>query len=354
MSLTLVTGGTGFLGRHLVARLARDGRAVRVLARPSSDVAGLTGCEIVRGDITSPDDLRRALGGVTRVFHCAAQTRDGRPREEYRRVNVEAVETLLQLAHELGVQRVVHTSSYFTIGRTGPPRSAEGFVADEYWTHDPGDFHDEHEQSKYDAEHQVNQHVSTSEPVLALMPTMMFGPELRPVRGVGELAAGNRIVRMLAEHAAGRYGALPGDGRQLWNLVHVEDVAAGHVLAMDGEDPQARGPDGKWPPPRWSHWHYLLGGENVAVADLWKQFAELSGVAPPKAGGGGLLKKLFGGAAAPERSRERQAMDSHSWAYTSAMAEADFGFRARPFREGLRQTTDWMKSSGLLGSGGAR
>lgn len=349
MSLTLVTGGTGYLGRHLVARLRRDGRAVRVLARPSADVSGLDGCEVLRGDVTRPDDLRRALAGVARVFHLAAETRDGQPREAYRAVNVDAVATLLDLCTELRVERVVHTSSYFAIGRTGPPRNAEGFVADEYWTHDPGDMHDEHEQSKYDAEHPVNQHVSLGHPVIALLPTMMYGPEARPLQGPAGLAKGNRIVRMLAEHAAGRYGSLPGDGRQLWNLVHVEDVAAAHVAVMDAADPS-----GKWPPPRWSHWHLLLGGENVAVQELWAQFGQLAGVAPPRPGGGGLLKKLFGGGGAPARSREREAMDSHSWAYTSAMAEGDFGYRARPFREGLQQTVAWMKASGLLGSGGGR
>jgi dihydroflavonol-4-reductase len=347
MSLTLVTGGTGFLGRHLLARLARDGRAVRVLARPGSDVAGLPEVQVVRGDVTRKTDLQAALEGVTHVFHLAAETRDGRPRAEYRAVNVDAVETLLDLAHERGVERVVHTSSYYAIGRTGPPRNAEGFVADEYWTHDPADMHDEHEQSKYDAEHAVNQHVSVGHPVLALLPTMMYGPELRPVKGVADLSAGNRIVRMLAEHAAGRYGALPGDGRQLWNLVHVADVAAGHVAAMDAQDK-----GGKWPPPGWQHWHYLLGGENVAVADLWKAFAERSGTAPP-APARGLLRKLFGGGAGA-RSKEREAQDSHSWAYTSAMAGADFGYTARPFREGLAETAEWMGRSGLLGSGVAR
>ena len=345
MSLTLVTGGTGYLGRHLVARLRKDGRPLRVMARPGSDIAGLEGLQLVRGDITRPQDLRAALQGVTHVFHCAAETRDGRPRAEYRAVNVDAVAALLDLAHELGVERVVHTSSYYAIGRTGPPRNAEGFVADEFWTHDPADMHDEHELSKYDAEHPVNQHVSVGHPVLALMPTMMYGPELRPVKGLDGLASGNRIVRNLAEHAAGRYGALPGDGRQLWNLVHVADVAAGHVAAMDAA------PGGKWPPPGWQHWHYLLGGENLAVADLWRAFAEESGVKPPGAGGG-LFKKLFGGAGA--RSKEREAQDSHSWAYTSAMAGADFGYAARPFRQGLKETVAWMKASGLLGSGAGK
>ena len=348
MSLTLVTGGTGFLGRHLVAALRKRGEVVRVLARPSSDVAGLPDVEVVRGDVTSRDDLARALTGVDRVFHTAAETRDGQPAAVYRAVNSEAVETLLGLAHERGVARVVHTSSYFAIGRTGEPRSAPDQVADEYWTHDPGDMHDAHEESKYDAEHAVNQRVSLSEPVLALIPTMIYGPEARPVSGVASLAAGNRIVRLLAEHAAGRYPGIPGTGRQLWNLVHVEDVVAGHLAAMDGEPGSSR-----WPPPRWGHWHYILGGENVALDDLFARFERLTGVRPPaKVGPGGLLRKLLGGGSG--RTRERYAMDSHSWAYTSAMAGRDFGFRARPLDEGLSTTVDWMRGCGLLGAGSGR
>ncbi len=361
MTLTLVTGGTGFLGRHLVAALVRQGRAVRVLARPASDVAELSrlpGVEVARGDVTSRDDLARALQGVERVFHAAAETRDGQPREVYRAVNTDAVSTLLELAHELGVSRLVHTSSYFAIGRTGEPRSAPGFVADEYWTHDPGDMHDEHEESKYDAEHEVNQRVSLGEPVLALLPTMMYGPELRPVSDVGQLAHGNRIVRLLADHAAGRLPGIAGDGRQLWNLVHVEDVAAGHIAAMDSHDAgtgpagtagrgAAAGAGGAWPPPRWKHWHYILGGENVAVDDLFGRFSRLAGVAPPRrAGSGGFLGRLL--RSGPPGSKERTAMDSHSWAYSSAMAAHDFGYRARGLDDGLQQTVAWMGQCGLL------
>jgi nucleoside-diphosphate-sugar epimerase len=342
-----VTGGTGFLGRHLVAALRRRGDAVRVLARPSSDVAGLPEVEVLRGDITSRDDLARALEGVSRVFHTAAETRDGQPAAAYRAVNSSAVETLLELAHERGVERVVHTSSYFAIGRTGEPRSAPDQVADEYWTHDPGDMHDAHEESKYDAEHAVNQRVSLSEPVLALIPTMIYGAEARPIARLEQLAPGNRIVRMLAEHAAGRYAGVPGTGRQLWNLVHVEDVVAGHLAAMDGEDGASR-----WPPARWGHWHYILGGENVSVDDLFARFERLTGVRTPKhVGAGGLFQKLLGGGSG--RTRERYLMDSHSWAYTSAMAGRDFGFRARPLDEGLRSTVDWMRRCGLVADPGS-
>lgn len=344
---TLVTGGTGFLGRHLVAALLEQGRTVRVLARQGSDVTGLDGAEVVRGDVTSREDLTGAMTGATRVFHLAAETRDEQPLETYRAVNVDAVETLLELAPSLGIERIVHTSSYFAIGRTGEPRQPADHVADEYWTHDPSDMHGPREESKYDAEHAVNQRVSLSEPVLALIPTMIYGPELSPVASIEDLRPGNRIVRMLAEHAAGAYPGIPGDGKQIWNLVHVSDVVAGHLAAMDADDDSAT-----WPPPAWNHWHYLLGGENVTVADLFARFETLAGIPAPKVlGQGSLLRKLFGGGTG--FSKERFAMDRHSWAYTSAMAEADFGYHGRPLDEGLAQTVEWMTNCGLVRSSGS-
>jgi nucleoside-diphosphate-sugar epimerase len=340
---TLVTGGTGYLGRHLLAALAGQGREVRALVREGRDVAGLPEVEVVRGDITRPDDLRRALDGVQRVFHLAAETRDGLAAEHYDAVNHRAVSALLDLASEAGVERLVHTSHYFAIGRSGEPRSAPDFVNDEYWTHDPGDMHDAHELSKYDAENSVNQRVSLSEPVLALIPTMLYGPEARPVSGPDDLSAGNRIVRLLAEHAAGRYPGLPGDGRQLWNLVHVEDVAAAHLQVMDADEGTG------WPPSGWTHWHYLCGGDNLPAAELFAAFGRLTGTAPPALvkPRRGLMGRLLGGG--DPRSPERLALDSHSWAYSSEMAEREWGYRHRPFEQGLEETVAWMRSSGLVG-----
>lgn len=347
MTLNLVTGGTGYLGRHVVDKLLADGRQVRVLARKSSDVTGLEGAEIVRGDITERAALERALDGASRVFHMAAETRDDQSTELYEAVNHHAVTALLELASARGVERFLHTSHYYALGRSGEPRSVKDFVNDECWTHDPGDMHDAHEASKNDAENSVNQRVSLGEPVLALIPTRMYGPEARPVKGVQSLSAGNRIVRMLADHAAGHYAGIPGDGTQLWNLAHVEDVAAAHLLAMDSS------PDGGvWPPARFTQWHYICGGENVRLAQLFQQFGQLAQVAPPPLAKGprkGLLGRLFGGGAADGPGAARHLIDSHSWAYSTEMAATVWGYQHRPLAQGLEQTVAWMGQSGLLG-----
>jgi len=342
MTLHLVTGGTGYLGRHLVGKLLAAGKQVRVLARSSSDTSGLDGAEVVTGDVTKRGDLEAALEGVGRVFHLAAETRDGQPADLYDRTNHRALTDLLELAAERKIERLVYTSHYYAIGRSGEPRSAPDFVNDENWTHDPGDMHDAHEESKNNAENALSQRVSLGEPVLALIPTMMFGPEARPVTGPGELSKGNRIVAMLSDHARGRFGPLSGDGKQLWNLVHVEDVAAAHMAVMDADDAS-----GKWPPPAWIQWHYFCAGENIRAGDLFAQFGKAAGVAPPPCKPlkkPGLLGKLFGGGEVDPRA----AIDAHSWAFSPEIAAGDWGYTHRPFAEALAETVEWMGKSGLL------
>ncbi|MFT7463938.1 MAG: nucleoside-diphosphate-sugar epimerase [Pseudohongiellaceae bacterium] len=348
MTLHLVTGGTGFLGRHLVGRLLQQGKNVRVLARASSDVSGLESAEIVRGDITSRDDLATALEGVSRVFHVAGEVADGKSAEHYDKVNHKAVVALAELSAERGVERLIHTSHYYALGRSGEPRSAPDFVNNEFWTHDPGDMHDANEESQCDAENAINQRVSLSEQVLALIPTMMYGAEARPISGRADLSPGNRIVAMLAAQAAGDYPGIPGDGRQWCNLVHVEDVAAAHIVAMDADDP--RDAAEVWPPSAWANWHYICGGENVRLGELFERFGRLAGVSQPASVKlkTGLLGRLFGGSEPVGRSKERFAIDSHSWAFDSGVAETDWGYTHRSLDEGLEQTVAWMRSAGLL------
>ncbi|RKY20412.1 MAG: hypothetical protein DRQ55_07700 [Planctomycetota bacterium] len=343
MTRYLVTGGTGYLGRQLVKLLVEQGRQVRVLVREGSDTSGLDGVELVQGDLCDAADIARALDGVQRVFNLAAETRDDQPDARYERVNHQAVTQLLEAASGK-VERLLHTSHYYAIGRSGEPRSVPDFVNDEYWVHSPDDMHDAHEQSKCDAENAVNQRVSLGEPVLALVPTMLYGPEARDVSGVDGLATGNRIVRMLANHAAGRYGGMPGDGRQAWNLVHVQDVAAAQLQVMDADDGS-----GVWPPPRWTHWRYICGGDNVSLAQLFERFGALAGVPAPAAQGvrkQGLLGRLFAGGAGEASTRD--LIDSHCWAFSCELAEAEWGYKHRSLDEGLAQTVDWMRSCRLL------
>ena len=121
--MDLLTGSTGFLGHHLAARLARDGRKLRAIVRPGTDLKRIPPeiTDVVWGDITEPGTLQKAMAGVDVVFHTAARVSGGGSRDAFRRDNVEAVETLLRAAEAAGVRRFVHVSSagIFGAGQKG-------------------------------------------------------------------------------------------------------------------------------------------------------------------------------------------------------------------------------------------
>jgi 2-alkyl-3-oxoalkanoate reductase len=121
----LLTGATGFLGHHLAARLGRDGRKLRAIVRPGTDLKRIPAeiNEVVWGDITEPETLQRAMAGVDVVFHTAARVSGGGSRDAFQRDNVAAVETLLRAAEAAGVRRFVHVSSagIFGAGQKGAP-----------------------------------------------------------------------------------------------------------------------------------------------------------------------------------------------------------------------------------------
>src|SRR5262245_16312163 len=109
----LITGATGFVGSHLAEACAARGIPIRTVARPGSDTALLErlGADIRRGDLTDADLVRQAAAGVELIFHCAAKVGDAGPVEEYRKVNVEALRTLLEACKGRPLRRFVHLSS---------------------------------------------------------------------------------------------------------------------------------------------------------------------------------------------------------------------------------------------------
>jgi nucleoside-diphosphate-sugar epimerase len=125
----LLTGATGFLGHHLAARLKRDGRTLRTIVRPGTDLHRIPPeiGEIVWGDLSEPDTVRKALAGVDVVFHTAARVSGGGGRDAFARDNVAAVEALLRAAEAAGVRRFVHVSSagIFGAGQKGTPITEE-------------------------------------------------------------------------------------------------------------------------------------------------------------------------------------------------------------------------------------
>lgn len=253
MSGALVTGATGFVGAAVVRALLRADWRVRVLVRPGADRRNLQGLEveIAGGDLGDADSLRRALTGVEGVFHVAADYRLGaRDPSQLYRTNVDGTRNLLQAAHAAGVSRIVYTSSVATIGI--PP---DGSPGREDTPSGLADMIGHYKRSKFLAEEVVRDAVRAGAGAVIVNPSTPVGPgDVKPTP----------TGQMVRDAAAGRMPAYVDTGL---NIVHVDDVAQGHLLAYH------RGRIGE---------RYILGGEDMTLRDILAQISRLVGRRPPR------------------------------------------------------------------------
>jgi dihydroflavonol-4-reductase len=253
MADVLVTGGTGFVGANVVRELLREGAAVRVLARPGSDRRALAGLpvEVVEGDLTRPATLGPAVAGVRLIFHVAADYRlwTTDPAALYR-ANVDGTRAILERAGEAGVERVVYTS---TVGALGIP--ADGSPGTEDTPVSLADMVGPYKRSKFLAEQVALEMARRGLPVVIVNPSAPVGPwDVKPT------PTGQMIVDFLA----GRMFASLDTGL---NIVHVRDVARGHLLAAE------RGRVGE---------RYILGHANLSLGEIFRRLAALTGRRPPR------------------------------------------------------------------------
>jgi len=332
----LVTGGTGFVGSAVVRALLAEGARVRALVRPGSDRQNLTGLdvELAEGDLLYADSLRRAVSGCRSLFHVAADYRLWIPDpERLYAVNVAGTRTLLRVAAEAGVERIVYTSSVAALGL-----EPHGEPADETTPVRESNLIGHYKRSKYRAERAVDQLIEEGVPAVIVNPSSPIGPrDIRPTP----------TGRMVLEAAAGRMPAYVDTGL---NVVHVDDVAAGHLLARD------RGVIGE---------RYILGGENKMLGEILGCVCHLAGRKAPRFR---LPHAVVIACAAvaeagyrvvPPRREPMLTLDSARMAkkrmfFSSARAERVLGYRARPAAEALRDSVEWFAENGYLSPGVSR
>ena len=249
----LVTGATGFVGANVARELLREGATVRVLARPNGDRRAIEGLavEIAEGDLVDPASVRQAVQGARMVFHVAADYRLWAPRpEEIYRANVEGTRAVLQAAADAGVKRVVYTSS---VGALGIPK--DGTPGTETTPVTLADMVGPYKASKFLAEQVALGFALKGLPVVIVNPSTPIGPwDVKPT------PTGQMVVDFLK----GRMFATLDTGL---NIVHVRDVARGHLLAAE------RGRVGE---------KYILGNANVSLNDIGRLLAEITGHRPPR------------------------------------------------------------------------
>lgn len=327
----LVTGGSGFVGSAVVRALLERGEAVRAMMRTSSDPALLDGLEVerVHGDLDDPQSLGAAVKDCRALFHVAADYRLWVPKPEaIYRTNVEGTKTLMRAAAEAGVERILYTSSVATLGLTGDARPA-----DEATPATISDMIGHYKRSKYLAEQAVQTLIEDEGlPAVIVNPSAPVGP-----RDIKPTPTG----RLVLDVAKGRLPAFVDTGL---NVVHVEDVADGHLLAY------VRGEVGE---------RYILGGENLHLGEITSAIAAIAGVRAPriKLPTGPLLPiahaieaywRLTGKTKEPLITVDGLRMAKKLMFFSSAKAERELGYRARPAIDAFEDAVTWYRSNRYL------
>jgi dihydroflavonol-4-reductase len=325
----LVTGATGFVGAAVAQALERAGWSVRVLVRPTSDRTNLArlAAEAVVGDLREPGSLEVALAGCDALFHVAADYRLGaRDPQALYRSNVEGTRAVLEAARRAQVRRVVYTSSVATIGI--PP---DGGPGDERTPVALEAMIGHYKRSKFLAEQVALEAARAGAPVVIVNPSTPVGPgDVKPTP----------TGRMVLDAAAGRMPAYVDTGL---NIVHVEDVAQGHLLAYE------RGRVGE---------RYILGGEDMTLEDILALIASRVGLRPPRvrlpygavlplayiADGWSRLSGRDGGRLTLEGLR----MSRKRMFFSSAKAQSELGYRARAPVEAFDDAIRWFRERGWL------
>jgi len=326
---TLVTGATGFVGSAVARALAARGVKLRLLVRAGSDRRNLAGieAELAEGDLRDGASLSRAVAGCRHVFHVAADYRIWVPDPDAMlRANVAGTVALMQAAQGAGVERVVYTSSVAALGLR-----ADATPADETTAVSEETVAGIYKKSKYRAEQAVLALVRDHGlNAVIVNPSGPVGP-----RDIKPTPTG----RMIADAAGGRLPAYIDTGL---NIVHVDDVAQGHLLALERGRPGER---------------YILGGENLTLAALLGLVAEVAGRAPP-------LIRLPIGLLAPVAvamegwarltgmeplvTRDHLKMARKKMFFTSAKAERELGYVHRPVRAAVEDAVAWFRANGMV------
>jgi dihydroflavonol-4-reductase len=325
----LVTGANGFLGSAVVRALLADGTAVRALVRPGSDRRNLSGLAvtIADGDVTNPESLRRAAAGCQAVFHVAADYRlwVADPQPMYR-ANVDGSVNVLEAAAGAGATRMVYTSSVAVLGI-----NADRTPADEDTPVTIDDMVGHYKRSKFLAEQAVRKRAAELEfPVVTVNPSTPIGP-----RDIKPTPTG----RILLDAAAGRMPAFVDTGL---NLVHVDDVAAGHLAAAKRGVPGER---------------YVLGGDDFTLQQILELVAQHVGrrastirlphwsvypVALAAEAVAMLTKRE------PRVTLDGLRMSKKHMYFSSRKAQRELDYRWRDPRLAVAAAVDWFKVNGYF------
>jgi dihydroflavonol-4-reductase len=323
----LVTGGTGFTGSHLAGKLIEDGEEVRVLARPGSNSGFLKelGVEVVTGDISSKDDVEKAVKGMDRVFHIAAAFRESNlPEKTYWAVNYGGTKNILEACLKYDVSRLVHCSTIGVVSSVDAP------LSDETAPYSPGDVYQE---SKCAAEKEVLKYAREKKlPAAVIRPCAIYGP--------GDM----RLLKMFKMIAKKKF-LIFGSGKALYHMVYIDDLVSGFMLASRKEEAIGE--------------VFIIGGERyTTLNELFGIVADEFSVNPPKIHLPykpiEILSVLVEYIYKPLKKeppiyRRRVAFFKKNRAFDISKAKKILGYRpVVDLREGIHLTAEWYVENGYI------
>lgn len=322
----LVTGGTGFVGSHLVRLLLEKQCQVRALVRATSPMDNLRGLdvELVTGDLSDPDSLGKAVAGCQRVFHCAADYRLWAKNVlDIYDTNVKGTASLLKACRHAGVERTVVTSS---VAAVGIPASGEG---NEDTPVGLENMIGHYKRSKYLAEQEAWLAAQSGDPVVIVNPSTPIGE-----RDIKPTATGKIITDYLN-------GKMPAFVQTGLNLVDVRDVALGHWLAAEKGQVKRR---------------YILGGQNMTLQEILNELSAISGFAAPKVQLPWWFAYMVGSidtfvcdtllGRAPNVPVEGVKMARKHMYFSSQRAQEELGYHPGPVRPALERAVRWFVDNG--------
>src|SRR5579864_1401429 len=330
LDVTLVTGASGFVGSAIAKVFREQGYQVRALVRPTSPRVNISPADtVVVGDICDRNSVAAAVRGARYVVHAAADYRLWAPfPAEMFRTNVEGTRIVMEEALRAGVERIVYTSSVATVElRDGAPADESRPLAEDRAI-------GAYKKSKVIAE-RVVEHMAKGAglPVVIVNPSTPIGPrDVRPTP----------TGRIIVEAARGR---VPGFVDTGLNLVHVDDVAAGHLAAL------RKGTIGE---------RYILGGENVHLHVMLAEIARMIGRRPPRLRFPvaavyplAVAAELWGHVSKREPfvTREGLRMARQHMFFDDAKARRELAYRSRPYQEGIADAIAWFRGAGYLKDG---
>jgi farnesol dehydrogenase len=321
-----VTGASGFIGNHLAERLVREKHDVTVLIRNPALIKVFRGMgmNVVNGDISDIEKLRRGMEGCEQVFHLAAYAKAAsRDKDLPLKTNAEGTKNILKAAREQGIRRLIYTS---TAGTLGLPEN--GTPVDER-SYSSGEFQTEYERTKAIAEKMALEYTSEQMQVIAVNPTRVFGP--------GLMSQSNSVTKIISLYCSGFWRIIPGDGSSTGNYAFIDDVINGHILAAQ------RGKGGE---------RYILGGENISFTELFDTIGKVSGKRRSMLKvSSANLKRVAGILNFLSKVAGRQPFITDNWIdkylqnriVSSNKAIKELSYSITPFEQGVARTVDWLR-----------